>query len=100
MRLLIGLAVITAAVYLAADSPAKTTDLTFKSHDGYTMSGKLTMPSTEGKHAVVIYVQTAEAMTVESLVLAGAEPPPETPTAFTCGVVAVAATLTVTVIAG
>src|ERR1700722_3603987 len=39
-------------------------------------------------------------ITVESVVLAAAEPPPETATAFTCGDVALAATFTVTAIAG
>jgi len=37
---------------------------------------------------------------VESLVLAVADPPPDTFTWFTCGEVALAATLTVTVITG
>ena len=39
-------------------------------------------------------------MTVESVVFAVADPPPETATAFTCGEVAAAATFTVTVIVG
>jgi hypothetical protein len=39
-------------------------------------------------------------MTVESEAFAGAEPPPVTPTMFTCGDVASAATFTLTVIAG
>jgi pimeloyl-ACP methyl ester carboxylesterase len=46
-------------------SAAETTELPFRSHDGYAMRGKLTMPATEGKHGVVIYVQTAEGMTVD-----------------------------------
>jgi hypothetical protein len=39
-------------------------------------------------------------MVVESFALAGAEPPPETATAFTWGDVALDATFTVTVIEG
>jgi hypothetical protein len=40
-------------------------------------------------------------ITVESLALGGvADPPPDTAAVFTCGEVAVAPTLTVTVIAG
>jgi hypothetical protein len=40
------------------------------------------------------------AMTVGSVALAGADPPPDTLTEFTCGDVALAATLTVTAIDG
>jgi hypothetical protein len=39
-------------------------------------------------------------MIVESLAFAAADPPPDTLTWFTCGEVALAPTLTVTVIAG
>jgi hypothetical protein len=39
-------------------------------------------------------------ITVESFAFAGAEPPPETLTWFTCGELAFDATFTVTVIAG
>jgi hypothetical protein len=42
----------------------------------------------------------ALAMTVESVAFAGDEPPPVTPTMFTCGDVASAATFTVTAITG
>jgi hypothetical protein len=42
----------------------------------------------------------AELIVVESVAVALADPPPETVTEFTCGDVAVADTLTVTVIAG
>ncbi len=49
----------------AADRTKSTTiEIPFKSHDGYEMFGKLTLPNTEGA-PVVIYVQTAEAMTVD-----------------------------------
>src|SRR5215510_9700819 len=42
-----------------------TAELPFKSYDGYDMFGKLTLPDTRGRHAVVIYVQTAEGMTID-----------------------------------
>ncbi len=44
--------------------PTTTTEIPFKTHDGFDLFGKLTRPSSDGPHAVVIYVQTAEAMTV------------------------------------
>lgn len=48
-------------------SPAfNTTEIHFQSHDGYEMFGKLTMPASEGPHAIVMYVQTAEASTVDT----------------------------------
>ena len=43
----------------------KTLEIPFKSYDGYEMFGKLTLPETGGHHAVVVYVQTAEGMTVD-----------------------------------
>jgi predicted esterase len=43
----------------------KTVAIPFISHDGYEMLGKLTVPETKGNHALVIYVQTAEGMTVD-----------------------------------
>ena len=50
----------------AAPTKAKTIEIPFKSHDGYPMFGKLTIPESAGRHAVVIYVQTAEGMTVDT----------------------------------
>jgi predicted esterase len=47
----------------APAAPAQTTEIAFMSHDGYPMLGKLTVPNTAGPYPVVIYVQTAEAMT-------------------------------------
>lgn len=44
---------------------AKTIEIPFTSFDGYPMLGKLTTPSSKGSHPVVIYVQTAEGMTVD-----------------------------------
>ena len=49
----------------AAQAKSKTTEIRFTSHDGYPMFGKLTMPESAGRHPVVIYVQTAEGMTVD-----------------------------------
>lgn len=43
----------------------KTIEIPFKSHDGHEMFGKLTLPQSGAPHAVVIYVQTAEGMTVD-----------------------------------
>ena len=44
---------------------AQTTEITFTSHDGYPMRGKLTVPNTTRPYAVVVYVQAAEGMTVD-----------------------------------
>ena len=49
----------------AAQAKPKTIDIPFKTHDGYPMFGRLTMPDTAGRHPVVIYVETAEGMTVD-----------------------------------
>ena len=43
----------------------KTIEIPFTSYDGYKMFGKLTIPASGGPHALVIYVQTAEGMTVD-----------------------------------
>jgi pimeloyl-ACP methyl ester carboxylesterase len=48
-----------------AASKAKTIEIPFTSHDGYRMLGKLTIPNSGARHPVVIYVQTAEGMTVD-----------------------------------
>jgi dienelactone hydrolase len=44
---------------------AKTVEIPFTSYDRHEMFGKLTMPASTGNHPVVIYVQTAEGMTVD-----------------------------------
>ena len=44
---------------------SKTIELPFTSYDRQEMFGKLTTPTSTGKHPVVIYVQTAEGMTVD-----------------------------------
>ena len=44
----------------------KTIEIPFKSYDGYEMFGKLTIPTSGRSHPVVIYVQTAEGMTVDT----------------------------------
>lgn len=43
----------------------RTSEIPFVSHDGHPMLGKLTLPETEGRHPIVIYMQTAEGMTVD-----------------------------------
>lgn len=46
--------------------PGTTTrDIPFKSHDGYPMLGRLTLPDTPGPHPVLMLVQTAEAATMD-----------------------------------
>ena len=50
---------------LALAQAPRTIEIPFTSHDGYPMLGKLTVPDTEARHAVVVYVQTAEGMTVD-----------------------------------
>jgi pimeloyl-ACP methyl ester carboxylesterase len=47
------------------EAKAKTVEIPFTSHDGYPMSGKLTVPNSPGSHPVLIYVQTAEGATVD-----------------------------------
>jgi pimeloyl-ACP methyl ester carboxylesterase len=51
----------------AQPAPAKTTtvEVPFTSHDGHAMFGKLTLPESGKSQAVVVYVQTAEGMTVD-----------------------------------
>lgn len=44
---------------------ARTIEISFTSHDGHAMFGKLTTPTSGGSHPVVIYVQTAEGMTID-----------------------------------
>jgi len=48
-----------------AGGGARTIEIPFTTHDDYEMFGKLTLPESGGPHAVVIYVQTAEGMTVD-----------------------------------
>jgi pimeloyl-ACP methyl ester carboxylesterase len=46
--------------------PGTTTrDIPFMSHDGYPMTGRLTLPDTPGPHPVLMLVQTAEASTMD-----------------------------------
>lgn len=44
---------------------ATTTEVSFQSHDGHAMFGKLVVPESRPPRAVVIYVQTAEGSTVD-----------------------------------
>lgn len=50
----------------AGGAKSKTIEIPFTSHDGYEMFGKLTIPSSAAPHAVVVYVQNAEASTVDT----------------------------------
>jgi len=50
---------------LALAQTPRTIEIPFTSHDGYPMLGKLTVPDTETRHPVVVYVQTAEGATVD-----------------------------------
>jgi dienelactone hydrolase len=52
------------ALAMVQDVPAAH-EVHFKSHDGHEMFGKLTVPKGRGPFPVVIYVQTAEGMTVD-----------------------------------
>jgi hypothetical protein len=45
---------------------SRTIEVSFETHDGYPLFGKLTIPTTEGRHPVVICVQTAEGATVDT----------------------------------
>lgn len=56
--------IVVGATLAIAQAP-RTIEIPFTSHDGHPMFGKLTVPNTETRHPVVIYVQTAEGMTVD-----------------------------------
>src|SRR5215510_9764068 len=62
---LIGCSLITGAQTQSAAPETKTSEIRFKSHDGYDMFGKLVLPVSAGNHPVVIYVQDAEGTTVD-----------------------------------
>jgi pimeloyl-ACP methyl ester carboxylesterase len=42
-----------------------TRDIAFTSHDGHAMTGRLTLPDTPGTHPVMVFVQNAEAATLD-----------------------------------
>ena len=51
---------------VAQPAPATITrDVAFLSHDGRAMAGRLTLPDTPGQHAVLLFVQNAEASTMD-----------------------------------
>src|ERR1700694_4744609 len=50
----------------AGGAETRTIEIPFTSHDGYEMFGKLTIPGSAAPHAVVVYVQNAEASTVDT----------------------------------
>jgi pimeloyl-ACP methyl ester carboxylesterase len=49
----------------ATRSATTTRDITFTSHDGHAMLGRLTLPETPGPHPVLVMIQTAEAQAME-----------------------------------
>jgi hypothetical protein len=48
----------------SAPAVPRTIEIPFETHDGHPLFGKLAVPTTKGRHAALIYVQTAEAATV------------------------------------
>lgn len=48
------------------DAPFRTIKIAFESGDGTPLSGTLTTPESTGPHPVVVYVQTAEAQTMDT----------------------------------
>jgi pimeloyl-ACP methyl ester carboxylesterase len=55
----------TAQAPPAEPRDTQTVEIRFQSHDGRPMFGKLTLPAGLGRHPAIVYVQTAEAMTVD-----------------------------------
>ncbi|HEY7186901.1 MAG TPA: hypothetical protein VH436_10145 [Vicinamibacterales bacterium] len=57
-------------VHVSAQTPPSaprttTRDVAFTSHDGHAMLGRLTLPDTPGAHPVLVFVQNAEASTLD-----------------------------------
>jgi pimeloyl-ACP methyl ester carboxylesterase len=50
---------------MAAAQTVTTRDIPFTSHDGHAMTGRLSMPATPGRHPVMVFVQQAEASTLD-----------------------------------
>ena len=65
-RLLPVILLIANATPVGGQTTFKTIEIQFRSHDGHAMFGKLTLPEMGGPHAVVLFVQTAEAQTVDT----------------------------------
>jgi alpha-beta hydrolase superfamily lysophospholipase len=61
----LAVALLAFVALLPAAASAQTTAIAFKSHDGYDMQGKLTLPQGAAPKLVVLYVQTAEGMTID-----------------------------------
>jgi pimeloyl-ACP methyl ester carboxylesterase len=54
------------AAHAQSQAPSTTTrDIAFTSHDGHVMLGRLTLPTTPGLHPVLVFVQNAEASTLD-----------------------------------
>jgi pimeloyl-ACP methyl ester carboxylesterase len=62
---LLGFLIPACAQPSASTAGTKTIEVPFTSHDGYEMFGKLTIPAAAPPRLLVIYVQTAEGMTVD-----------------------------------
>jgi pimeloyl-ACP methyl ester carboxylesterase len=60
----LGCGMLLPLAWATAAGPA-TRQVRFTTHDGLEMQGKLTLPPSAAPHAVVVYVQTAEGMTVD-----------------------------------
>jgi pimeloyl-ACP methyl ester carboxylesterase len=54
-----------AGVVASSRAQSLTHELSFTTHDGHALFGKLTLPVPDAPRAVVVYVQTAEGMTVD-----------------------------------
>ena len=49
----------------ASHGQTTTRDIAFTSHGGHAMTGRLTLPDTPGTHPVMVFVQNAEASTLD-----------------------------------
>ena len=65
MKTLRILAALAAFMVSSAHAQTTTRDLAFTSHDGHAMAGRLTLPDTPGVHPVLVFVQNAEASTLD-----------------------------------
>ena len=50
---------------MTAAQTVTTRDIPFTSHDGHAMTGRLSLPTTPGRHPVMVFVQNAEAATLD-----------------------------------
>lgn len=64
-RPLLALTVLALCPAMAAAQTVTTRDIPFTSHDGHVMTGRLSLPTTPGRHPVMVFVQNAEAATLD-----------------------------------